>query len=247
MTKVNDTGLNSSILIISLVQSATTFLRNSLSETLGVPVYRRLSGGTWNTTDLLFPVALDELRQTPHVAYTHAHPLPINFTMMNTAFDRAILNIRDPRQALVSMVHFIDQHVLPKPVYFAAHQFPAGYEDRSFDWKLAYHLEHTYPGLVSWIEGWIRASEEGALTTRLLEIQHQNLKRDHIGYFQEIYRFYDLDADRLPVPEDRPQKGENYFRTGDNDEWRRILDEQQIRCANALIPDWFWDRFQWVP
>ena len=112
----NERAVDSSILIISLVQSATTYLRNSLSEVLDIPVYRRLTGGTWNTEEILYPIALEDIRSNPVVAYTHAHPNSQNFIMLNAALDRAILNIRDPRQVLVSIVHFIDAHVIPKPV-----------------------------------------------------------------------------------------------------------------------------------
>ncbi|MCG8314847.1 MAG: sulfotransferase domain-containing protein [Pseudomonadales bacterium] len=243
----NERAVDSSILIISLVQSATTYLRNSLSEVLDIPVYRRLTGGTWNTEEILYPIALEDIRSNPVVAYTHAHPNSQNFIMLNAALDRAILNIRDPRQVLVSIVHFIDAHVIPKPVYFAAHRFPTSYEQQSFEWKLAYHLENTYPQFIAWIQGWLDAMAGDELATDLLLIQHQELKENRVDYFNRIYDFFGIDSNRIAMPDDNPKPGENYYRKADREEWRRMLSSSQINQVNGLMPSEFWERFRWNP
>lgn len=234
------------IVILALVQSATTFLRNSLADTFDLPVCRRVSGGVWNQYEVLSPVALGNMTDEGGVAYSHAHPDALNLRILNATLRRVILNVRDPRQVVVSLVHFIDNHVAGNPLYFRAHGLPEGYLARSFEWKLAYHLEHTYPMLVGWIRGWIDIVDSGSGNTRFLVVQHSEMKADRSAFFRKIYRFYGVpDFNEVDIPSEHDGKNHNFFRAGRNDEWREVLSGQQIQRVNDSLPTSLMERFQW--
>lgn len=237
----------SPILILALVQAATTFLRNGLANALDLPVCRRVSGGVWNQYEVLSPVALGSMRDDCAVAYSHAHPDALNVRILNAALDKVVVNVRDPRQVVVSLVHFIDNHVAGNPSYFRAHGLPDDYLNQPFAWKLAYHLEHTYPMLVDWIRGWTDVADRGCGDTRFLVIQHSEMKADRVAFFRRIYRFYNVsDVDAIEVPAEHDGKNHNYFRSGRNDEWREILSRPQIQWVNDGLPESLMERFQWA-
>lgn len=233
------------IIIVALVQSATTFLRNSLSEVLNKKIYRQISGGVWNKTELLAPVMIQNMVNDKGIAYTHCHPIEFNKEIIKNAFKKIIINVRDPRQVMISMIHFIDNHIKSQ-IYYKSLGFPESYSKKSMEWKINYHIEETYPDLIKWIEGWIEFSDIEKNNINSLTIQQSDLKQNRNAYFKKIYQHYNLkNIDKTIIPEEHDGINHNFFRRGENNEWKETMNTQQINMVNSLLPEKLSVKFNW--
>ena len=66
-----------------------------------------------------------------------------------------------------------------------------------------------------------------------------------IKYFQDILSFYEIPNEKFNYPKTPSFKLKTHFRTGSTDEWRKVLNNEQIQKINSLIPEEWFEKFNW--
>ena len=74
---------------------------------------------------------------------------------------------------------------------------------------------------------------------------HEDLAKNQKRFFQEILSFYGLREDKFIYPKKPSFKYLTPMRKGSTDEWRDVLNQDQIQKINGLIPEAWFERFNW--
>jgi len=232
-------GFPGSIVLATMPKSGSEFLWMALATGLNLKPGRISSG-----SQLLSVVDIERLEQVVRGGYvTHGH---INCSDRNRAYfaryvDRLVVHVRDPRQALISWVHFLEhpdfagRPILPEYV---------GLEGKSFAEVVDFCMEQFVGYQVGFLQSWLEAEVDPAFPVRLLFTRQEDLGADAPAFFRRILDFYDLDAALFHFPEP-PRRGERHFRKGETDEWRRVLRPEQIARLQAMVPDHILHHFGW--
>ena len=247
------------ILLNTLQKSGSVYILSVLHQRLRLPVGE--IGIGFFPGDIAIPESAKRLAQGNLIAQQHLPATNRNLiTLMQSGIDRLILHVRDPRQALLSWVHFLE--ILKELGTFVPTEYPLchdyfslSYDEQfncekyfslSLEDKIGWHIEHYLPLIIDWIKGWIRTSENSGWGFRILFTRFQDLKLDHDNFFDTILRFYDLDPSQFDKPLLQPQKGQMNFRKGMIDEWREVFTDEQIEKASYMIPMDLAERFGWT-
>jgi hypothetical protein len=181
-----------------------------------------------------------------YVSQNHLAASPENLQILEHLKQKVVLQLRDPREALLSWVHHLDWvtarsdesiellYVTPRP--------PPGYFTRSLTRKIDWQLEYYLPQMVAWTMRWIEIAD--GKTIPILITQQRDLQRDERAFFDQILDFYGLDRD-YDLPMLPRTLNATHFRLADPDEWRRTFTPDQIKRATATIPEMLRQRFGW--
>lgn len=107
--------MTSSILIATLPKSGTVYIRTSLADALNWPTLE-IKTGRLNDS-VLIPEAMEEFSRGRYVASAHLPPTWGNrYLLKHFGIDDIVVHVRDPRSAVLSWTHFLEQELAPKPV-----------------------------------------------------------------------------------------------------------------------------------
>jgi hypothetical protein len=170
------------------------------------------------------------------IAKAHIGANPINLLLLKKFCPRMVLLLRDPRQALLSLVHYMkheldkgDAHsrvwIAPAPTPDLLH----GSLSEAIDW----HVAHQLPNLLEWMEHWLAHAESGK-SPAVLVTQYQDLRENIQTVVERILDFY-----QIPIlaytPKHVPKDSSTHFRKGDVEEWREVFNpSQQKICADLM-------------
>jgi hypothetical protein len=157
---------------------------------------------------------------------------------------RMVVHLRDPRQAMLSWVHFVRDDVsmrLMGPIWRRtvppAH-IVKGTLEETIDWCIDNYL----PILIEFIEGWRRvtADPDSPFEVRFLTFEKFRTQPD--AYFAEA-----LDFLGAPKADFRAEAEAEtvHLRKGALDEWREVLDKQRQAAAWKRIPPDMAESFGW--
>ena len=234
-----------SILINTMPKSGSVYLTTALAA--GLRLERADIGNGYTLDDQINYWAAKRFAGTGKIAQNHFAPSAINVQIMNAVFGRWVVHVRDPRQALLSWVHHVDLFLAEGRQDFLlwfAPTIPAGYADLDLSRKLDWNIKHYYPGLVGWLNGWLKILDSGSYD--ILLTRHDELVSDEAGLCHRILEFYGVKRDYFifsPPCKDRS----THFRRGDPDEWREVLSRKQIKSCNRRLPPDLLARFGWEP
>jgi len=189
-----------------------------------------------------------------HIAATN-----LNLYLMKKAgIGRMVIHVRDPRQAMLSWVHFIDRLyktnamlVLDYPLcenYFLltheeqihCHQ----YFKKDLKEKIDIHIDHYLPLLIEWLIGWMDQEEHPKCDIKLKFTRFEEFKLEPEKFYADILSFYDIDMAKFEMPNLKLQ-GKSHFRKGLTEEFRDVFTPEQMEKANAKIPDRIFNKFDW--
>ena len=71
------------------------------------------------------------------------------------------------------------------------------------------------------------------------------LVKDSKRFFDEILSFYDLPQDKFTYPQKPKFKPLTHSRKGSTDEWREVLNKEQVKKITEAIPGAWFERFNW--
>jgi len=126
------------------------------------------------------------------------------------------------------------------------YQIPDGYFQWSFEQQLNWQIEGYFvPVNIEWINGWLRADKNPDFPCKIFFSQHEILAQDQEKYFQDFLSFYGLPEEKFTHPQKPKFKAKSHKRKGSTDEWKQILSREQVRKINALIPEAWFERFNW--
>lgn len=235
------------VLIITMPKSGTVFCGSALSRTFGLRTHEVCGGGF--PSDALDPAALGALAQGGRIAMTHADASPRNLDLLAARGQPFVLHLRDPRAAMLSMLHHIRAyHADPALRPYLARigiGFPPGFHEAPFAAQLDAMIAHYLPALVRWTERWLAALDADAALARLaLVTRYEALAADSAAFLRALAAHAGLPAEGVAFAEP-PRDARAHFRRGDDAEWRGVLTPAQRDAAGAAMPPALCDRLGW--
>lgn len=234
------------IVFVSLPKAASSWMAGTLATGLGT----RLEHVSVNTfpTNSVDPAALDRVVREGLVTQDHLDASPLNLQALRQLAPRFVLNVRDPRPALLSLAHFLAyrQATGTSPVallrlYPAP---PVALLAAPIEIQLDWSIEHHLPIWVRWIEDWLRAVE-GAGDLDVLVTDYDELVRDEERQVRRILAFARIPQARFTMPALERSMGATTFRRGDPAEWLSVYSRAQRQRAASMIPTALRARFGW--
>ncbi len=229
------------IFTVTLPKSGSVYLLETLSRTLDAHPVR--SSLTYYPGDVINLTGLREMMRGGYILQSHVNASRQNIDIVNAYVDRLVVHVRDPRQHLLSLIHYFERlhNELPEALLKYTPPLPADYFGWDFDRIIDWHLTHYLPTAVDWISGWVEAARS-ELSGRVLLTEYGDLQSDISPLIEGILDFYGID----PVTVVPAQKDvSTNFRRGDPDEWRTVFSASQIERAATMIPDPLREKFNW--
>ncbi len=234
------------VLVITLPKSGTVYTQAKLTRSFGLRPRQVCHGGFPRAA--LDPVALGVLARGGRLAMSHADARAANIAAIRASTLRPVLHLRDPRPAMLSMLHHIrSYHADPNLRHFLARigvAFPAGFHASPMAMQLDAMIATYLPASVTWIADWLAALDgDPPLAARVLTTRYEALATQEGDYLRGICAHVGLPAaqDFAAVARD----GGAHFRQGDDKEWRRVLTPAQVAAATACLPDTLRQRMGW--
>jgi hypothetical protein len=238
------------ILLNTMPKSGSIFILRCLSQGLGI-------GETKIATnlfpdDLIIREKLDDLALGNLIAQQHLPARDINLSFLGRRLDRMIVHVRNPRQAMLSWLHHLDnfhahRHIEPAcelGLEAVTPALPPDYFERTISEKIDHLLDAHLPQLINWTEDWVDAADSrSGLEIRITTFE--NFVADPAAFLESLLDYFgiaqaDFDATKLPRREAR-----THFRKGLTDEWRTVFSAAQQDKAAAMIPETLARRFAW--
>jgi Sulfotransferase domain len=160
----------------------------------------------------------------------HLQPTPQNIARLKRCgIDKLIVHVRDPRQALLSLTHYV-----------AA--YPRGPEV-----PLDQRLEAAagdYLASIRWIEGWLDAEDE----IRILFSRFEDFVSDKAAFIRRYLDFYGAPIELFSMRDAvTMHPGVDYhLRLGRTDEWREVMSPEQAERLSSWLPQRLRQRFGWI-
>ena len=90
---------------------------------------------------------------------------------------------------------------------------------------------------VRWVADWRKTVREGQFPGRVLLTNYETFRQDNQAYFKALMAFYDIPFEMFDWGqiEAAPEKGTLHYRSGETNEWERVLTPSQISRANKIM------------
>lgn len=227
------------VFFASQPKSGTGYILDSLRKGLGVAFM--------GFDNILNPVIGEQILNS-YVISSHAQANRLNLLLLNIYVERFIVNIRDPRPAALSALHYLNKYYRNFPDYYILHtnngSIVKNYLELDFKTQLDYMIEIRIPNIVKWICDWLEAEVSLDFYPIIIFTRHEDLAKDSHTFFKSILDFYEIDFSLFTMPQP-PEPGKSNFRKGSVNEWREVFTLEQREKATSLIPQNLFDRFEW--
>jgi len=230
------------ILLNTMPKSGSVYLAKSLANILGLGTMY-LGDPHGDQIDIL---AAHTFSRGGFVSQNHLIPSRENLRILQYLNLKMVLHLRDPRQALLSWVHYLpyitggnDEHEIllkmsPRP--------PLNCLKLSLSRQIDWHIKNTLPPRVFWATRWVEIADRG--TMPILITQQNDLRIEEKVLFDKVLEFYDIDFD-YALPSLARTMNETHFRLADPTEWNRTVTPEQAIRATSMIPKSLRIRFGW--
>jgi len=231
-----------SILLVSPPKAAGSYIMNTLLSGLSLE-QRWVSLGYFGSPDFFKVGQLNSFWQDRGcISFIHSEINPFNLHLLKQTDLKIILNIRDPRQCINSLVHYNLIHFPRQAGILHPAQPPDDFPEWSFheqvDWLIDKHMKN----YIDWIEGWLSVADSEDV--EILIVTYDQLIKDEKGFFDKILNFYQIDSSKFNSPKLALNKEVN-FRSGNPDEWKAAFLPAHIDKCNVLLPNHLVERFNW--
>lgn len=233
------------ILLNTMPKSGSLYAREGLARILGINTM--YLGGRYALIDQIDLDKVSAFSRGGYVSQNHLAPSPENLQVLKHFKLKMVLQLRDPRQALLSWVYHLDYITRGNDgsaelLYFIP-RTPSGYFKFSLSHKIDWQIANYLPNLIAWTKRWVEIADQG--TIPILITHQDDLRCDERAFFAAILAFYQIEFD-FELPSLPRTLDETHFRRADPDEWRRTFTPEQAARATAAIPDALQRRFGWV-
>lgn len=237
-----------SIFLITLPKSGSMFIKNNLSKLLNLAQFHMHTGPFINSylVEQKFPLFV----KGGIICQAHVPASEFNLILLKTfEIDKFVVHVRDPRQALLSWTHNVEQifNRGDEGIYrlrLLYQDFPDEYFNYSFEEKISWQIENYLPLEVKWIEGWLRTSQEPYWKNKMLFTEFVDMSTKPSEVFKKILDFYDINCE-AEFDFHKPKKGELHYRKGQIDEWKTIFTDEQIEKASKMMSKNMKKQFAW--
>jgi hypothetical protein len=232
-----------SILINTMPKTGTYFLGHLFANGLGLKLM--ILSNQYFPYDVIYPLRLRRFIQGGFVSQDHFDASPLNVEMLKRMNCRPIVHVRDPRQATLSYVHFLDteqfREQMEETRLFVYPPLPEDFYSLSLPERLDWGIDHWLPRLIEWTEGWVKASESDLPVSFT---RFEDMADDQDAFIEHVLDLAGIDPAAF-APPNISRNGAVHFRLGEKEEWRRSFSPAQIERANKMIPESLADRFGW--
>lgn len=250
--KVEQQSLNQKdipgIFFNTLPKSGSIYLYTKLIRGLNIPSIR-ISGGHF-PDDIIVESQLKELALGKKISQEHLPARRLNLQLLQLHLNKLIVHVRDPRQAVLSWVHFLEKEyrVHGEDIHLKIDPplHPLFFE-WSFEKRLDWYLSEYFHYWVQWIYDWFQASQNPRFSPKILFTQQKELKQNSKQLIEKILNFYEMDLSFFSDSLQDPKEGEMHFRKGLIDEWRDVFSKKQIENSANKIPKQLFEVFEWEP
>ena len=233
------------VMLNSLGNSGSTYVMLRLCAGLRIPAHSILLG-QYSVTDVAIPQAVHNMAKGGAICRQHFCATDqILAEFRRCSITEMILQLRDPRQLVLSNLHYMDM-LYADGSYIPKHTralLPDDYFERPPGDKIDYLIETVIPRDTALIESWIDA-EEAWPELMIHYCAYEDMIADPDAFLCDILDFYGLPHHAFDWSAG-VDKSDAHFRRGKADEWRDVFSEQQKRRAWELTPKSLCERFSW--
>jgi len=256
------------IVLSTLPKSGSGFFQRILEDSLGLmPVHFDDSDFILDSS-MLSHLKIGNRYLNAHIDATHK-----NIILLTSNIKKMIVNIRDPRNAMVSMIHWIDYQ--QKNGLFAYNnktrlQLKDVYQ-MDFDEKFKIFFDIFYKIHMHFLNRWFKVlniefnskrksiftmtkpyseeisdSEDPPCSTEVLLTTHEdivNLGEEKI--FETLLNFYEIPTTLFRYKLVKKDMETSRFRTGRTDSWKTELNSEQQEQVTSLVPREWCTYFGW--
>lgn len=229
------------MLITSMPKSGTYFISNYLADGLGARTvivgnqYFPDDGVSWNS--------LREFAKGNVISQDHFSPSKLTLFHASRFVDRMVCHVRDPRQATLSWVKYIEEFNPTDAKTLIYPPLPEDYYERKLTARLDWAIDNWLPYLVEWTMAWLaEADQPDGLSIKITHFE--SMVRDEEQFFAEILDFFEIPRARFRKPQLVLDKA-LHFRAGEIDEWRSVFSQKQQDRASELISKDLAERMTW--
>lgn len=261
VTRQDPETLQKAIIFCGIDSSAGVFITNELADGLGIPKRDKIINEISATCTIAYPSLMQHIREGG-ISHAHLSPRIENLIMLHcSGIKKLVVHVRDPRQIILSSAYWYDKLYQQSTsendqlnLMLLENNLGANYFNLSFDAKFEVLLERRLPLVLSFIEDWLRVSEDPRWNFKILFTTFEDFKTKREAFYRAILDFYGIPQEKFHLPEQEPtpdtdyfnKKNNLYFRKGSLDEWRRIYSPAQVATINGLIPSYVFERFGWA-
>lgn len=208
------------IIFDAIQKSAGVFIVRTLAQSLDIE-FREISMAHGHFPYyFVIPNSLERVRQGNMIRHEHFNTSRINIEVLSRYTDRLIVHLRDPRQATLSWMHHAERLHREHPDGFIVNihfTFPDGYEDRTFEQRLDWHIDTQLRSIFEWISDWVAYANTGG-KVKVLFTRYEDFLKDEQSFFRRILDFYDIPQQAfIYSPAEKTMAF--HFREGRADEW----------------------------
>jgi Sulfotransferase domain len=222
------------VMFVAMMKSASEFIRENIMRVLDIPEIG-LSMGTI-PRDRVIPSAVRQLVKGGAIARAHISADNLSALMAN-GVQRLILHVRDPRQVIVSWVHYM-AGISDAEFRWSASTYdppvPVEFRDRGFGQQLDWAVRNYMPGQLQWLEDWMVVVNSGP-PIPILVSKFEDFAQDQRSFFGRISDFMEVSEIRVPSLPWQSAAAMRNFRMGRFDEWREVLTPSQIAVWEARV------------
>ena len=235
----------------SVEKSGASYITKALCDGLGLPDWR-VESHVHGRYDIIIRGKLPVVQRGGIFVRPHLPANRMNLVLLQCALDRLIVHVRDPRQTMLSRVHYThwlkehgSQSVLPPLLELADPALPENYFAMSLTDQIGWHIDNYLPWNVEWIEKWLDASEDPQWTMRIHFTRFEDFVQDVDAFLDGILAFYEIDRSLFTRRHRKGEPGKLNFRKGLVDEWRTAFTQEQATRASQMVPERLKERFGW--
>ncbi|WP_372523374.1 glycosyltransferase [Sulfuricaulis sp.] len=233
------------MLITTMPKSGTYYISKLFSQ--GLFIRTRIVSQQYFPDDVIRQPELRVLSRGSFISQDHFGASKINLTHIRRHVDRVIVHLRDPRQALLSYVHYLDTERFKlnekETLLFIYPPLPDDFYRSDLASNIDWAIENWLPLLVQWVQDWVEAANQNG-RPRIKFTHYEDLVVDRDKFVSDVLDFFSIPHNRFFPPNIAPDP-EIHFRKGEIDEWTQVFSAAQIAAANALIPAALASRFGW--
>lgn len=180
-----------SIFINTLPKSGSVYIYSALSSGLGLGFVQI---GTNDFPESIIDIArIKEFASGNKVSQLHLPATLTNLMYLCLNIDKMVLHIRDPRNTMLSWIHFMDYTNNIVDLRFHAQHMPysgSNWTDASMGQKIDRCIEYFYSDSLKWLQSWFDALE--------IDFAGKFIPTNDRGYYGDIHRnVHIIDASRI--------------------------------------------------
>jgi Sulfotransferase domain len=233
------------ILITTMPKSGTYYISKLFTQ--GLFIDSRIVSHQYFPYDVIRQPELRVFAQGNMVSQDHFGASKINLVHIAKHVDRMVVHVRDPRQAMLSYVHYLAtprfRREEDETRLFIYPPMPDDFYQFDLEARIDWAIENWLPLLVEWTEEWVAAAET-LYRPRIKFTRYEDLVADRDRFVQDVLEFFRIPVERYFPPSIEPDE-DIHFRKGEVAEWMTAFTPKQAAAASAKIPLGLATQFGW--